>query len=102
MRMGKKDQAMLNSPAFKKGGSIHKSMKSLYEALHSHFANEAPMKKLHVNQEELYKGEPHREPKRTCRAMGGALATIRPNMAPQKPKKFVSMLNRGTNKKFQF
>jgi len=55
-----------------------------------------------MGKKDVYEGEPRKEPKRTHRAMGGALATIKPNMVPQKPKKFVSMLNRGINKKHQF
>ena len=56
-----------------------------------------------MGKKDVYEGEPHKEPKRTRRAMGGALATIKPYAnAPQKPKKFVSMLNRGINKKHQF
>jgi hypothetical protein len=102
--MGK--EKMLNSPNFLEGGKVvlpqtKKGLRDLYGALQRHFERE-DMKKSKTKARDVYEDEPYREPKRTHRAMGGALATIKPNMVPQKPKKFVSMLNRGINKKHQF
>jgi hypothetical protein len=55
---------------FAQGGAIHKRMKSLYKALHSHFENEPQMKKLHVRKIGVYEGEPHRESKKEMRRPG--------------------------------
>lgn len=45
---------------FAEGGKVHKGMKALYHALHSHFENEPQMKKLKATKAKLYEGEPHR------------------------------------------
>lgn len=62
---------------FAQGGAIHKRMKSLYKALHSHFDNEPPMKKLHARRGEVYEGEPHRESKKEMRRAGGGKMWIK-------------------------
>lgn len=60
---------VLGSPHYAEGGKVHQGMRALYHALHSHFASEPQMKKLHVKESQLYEGEPHRYK----RASGGPL-----------------------------
>lgn len=69
LRKTRKRNDVLGMPHYAHGGEVHRGMKALYNALHSHFENEPQMKKLHVSKEEVYEGEPHRQ----RRASGGHL-----------------------------
>ncbi len=69
LRKTRERNDILGSPHYAEGGKVHQGMKALYHALHSHFENDPPMKKLKVSKEELYEGEPHRY----RRASGGHL-----------------------------
>lgn len=69
-----KRNATLGEPAFAQGGAIHRSMKSLYKALHSHFEKEPHLKKLGAKASDLREGEPHRESgSEMRRAKGGRM-----------------------------
>jgi hypothetical protein len=66
---------------FATGGDVHKSMKAIYEALHSHFANEPQMKRLGANRSNTQEGEPHRATASAWpwakRAAGGRMRAVR-------------------------
>jgi hypothetical protein len=58
----------LEVPHYKRGGAIPKSMRAVFEALHSHFEKEPQMRKLGVKAKDVYESEPHH-----YRKKGGAL-----------------------------
>lgn len=60
LKKSRERNEILGSPHYAEGGKVHKGMKALYQALHSHFENEPQMKKLKVSKEDLYEGLPHR------------------------------------------
>jgi hypothetical protein len=69
LKKSRKRNDILGMPHYADGGQIHKGMKALYHALHSHFENEPQMKKLRVTKQDIYESEPHRY----SRASGGPL-----------------------------
>lgn len=69
LRKTRQRNEILGSPHYSEGGTIHKSMKAVYHALHSHFANDPPMKKLGAKKDQIDDALPHRY----NRASGGRL-----------------------------
>lgn len=59
LKLARKRDGILEEPAFKRGGLVHKTMRSIYEALHGHFENEPQMRKLRVTKADVSEGEPH-------------------------------------------
>ncbi len=64
LHLSRERDEKLETPHYAKGGHVHKTMRAMYEALHSHFENMPPMKKLGAKQKDVYDGEPHRAYKR--------------------------------------
>ena len=62
-RLARRRDAILEEPAFKKGGSTRKGMKDMYEALHGKLEKEPYMQKLKATKRDVYDGEPHRATK---------------------------------------
>lgn len=74
LHLSRQRDEKLETPHYAKGGHVQKTMRAMYEALHSHFENTPPMKKLGATQKDVYDGEPHRAYKRK---KGGAVTTDR-------------------------
>lgn len=64
LHLSRKRDEKLETPHYAQGGHVHKSMRAIYEALHSHFENMPPLKKLGAKQKDVYDGEPHRAQRR--------------------------------------
>lgn len=64
LHLSRKRDEKLETPHYAKGGHVEKSMRAMYEALHSHFENMPPMKKLGAKQKDVFDGEPHRAARR--------------------------------------
>lgn len=70
LNLAKERNVKLGTPHYSHGGSIEKDMRAVYKALHSHFGNKAPMKKLGATSKEVSDGVPHNYPQRR---KGGAI-----------------------------
>lgn len=60
LKLARERADKLETPHYSHGGSLNKSMRKLYESLHSHFENDSPMKKLGASKREISDGVPRR------------------------------------------